>query len=69
MFTRLYVEAILKEDVLADEVWKLWSTGHVQIPGALYELYANRPRPLPAGGTGDFPTFYRSLVNASSLRQ
>ena len=27
MFTRLYVEAILTDSNLADEVWELWNAG------------------------------------------
>ena len=27
MFTRLYVEAILNDEVLADAVWELWDAG------------------------------------------
>ena len=27
MFTRLYVEALLTDSVLADQVWELWNAG------------------------------------------
>jgi len=29
MFTRLYIEAILTDSNLADEVWELWNAGAI----------------------------------------
>ena len=44
MFSRLYVEALLVDSVLADQVWKLWDAGVITDEGAAIawlQIYSN----------------------------
>ena len=39
MFTRLYVEALLADEVLADQVWEVWHAGLITDKTAAWGWY------------------------------
>jgi len=49
MLTRLYVEALLANPVLADQVWELWNAGAIMDGVAAMAWWQQQASPLVLG--------------------